>query len=856
VRAHNGTWLLGLCAALALSVPSWLPWLDPRITLWQGTPGVDDAKNHLLRTYVLGWLVSHGAWFPRWFSDLFLGYGYPLFNYYAPASYYLALVERLVLRLDVWDAYRLLGVIGTLVGAGGAYALVTDVWRRPLLGVLSAVCLIYFPYAFQVNLFRRGDMPELLGLALIPWLLLTVRRLWRAAPGPRTAGWLAMAGGVGAIEILTHNLTALFAALGAAAWALGLALEGDARRGAPRVALAGVLAVGLTSFFWLPAIAEGGAVQLEWLRDEGLNYRIWFVRSDGRSLREEHPDNRQTRGGVIDTNVHYPHQLLAPPKLSLGQAGVGALTLALTATTLATSGRRRRVGPILALVVGAAVSWLMTLAVSEPVWATLSPLSFIQFPWRWMGPLAVSLSLGAGGALAAPLATLNRGWSRSLGTAAVVGIGALVMFNSLGARDLPLVDPGTLPDRRVDGARLRRDELEDPLSMGTTSGREFMPREVELATYTRGLPRGAAVFETLYPDLEWVGGLFHPLVGQLRVQDWRSGPGWVTARVTNDGTRSPLGIHQTRLPGWRAWIDGAPAPIGVSPLIPEQQATPAFMVVDVPPGEHTVTLAFGPTTPRLIGAAVSLVTLSAATALGAATLWPRSPRGRAAVLVGVTALFAAQGLVAYRSVRPLFARPPLGDGETALMVNVAEAARVGRASISSPSGATLGPDAFVDVRFLAVTDTDAPQRGAAATARREWLYAHPPTTIAVDVRLPKGRSAWFQSSVALRPEAWETPTGDGVRLEVSVAPLDEAGVARAATVVLDEVVNPRAQTGQRRWLPVVADLSPWAGHTVRLTLHTDARADPTFDWAGWGDPVVFVRESARANLLQLRAPPR
>jgi hypothetical protein len=95
VRAHNGTWLVGLCAALALSVPSWLPWLGPRITLWQGTPGVDDAKNHLLRTYVLGWLVSHGAWFPRWFSDLFLGYGYPLFNYYAPASYYLALVERL-----------------------------------------------------------------------------------------------------------------------------------------------------------------------------------------------------------------------------------------------------------------------------------------------------------------------------------------------------------------------------------------------------------------------------------------------------------------------------------------------------------------------------------------------------------------------------------------------------------------------------------------------------------------------------------------------------------------------------------------------------------------------------------------
>jgi hypothetical protein len=66
-------------------------------------------------------------------------------------------------------------------------------------------------------------------------------------------------------------------------------------------------------------------------------------------------------------------------------------------------------------------------------------------------------------------------------------------------------------------------------------------------------------------------------------------------------------------------------------------------------------------------------------------------------------------------------------------------------------------------------------------------------------------------------------------------------------VVLDRVVNPRARTEQRRWVPVEADLSPWAGETVRLALRTDARADGFFDWAGWGNPVVAVRDFARAR---------
>ena len=48
-------------------------------------------------------------------------------------------------------------------------------------------------------------------------------------------------------------------------------------------------------------------------------------------------------------------------------------------------------------------------------------------------------------------------------------------------------------------------------------------------------------------------------------------------------------------------------------------------------------------------------------------------------------------------------------------------------------------------------------------------------------------------------------------------------------------------------MPVEVDLSAWAGQAVRLTLRTEPREELTNDWAGWANPVVAVREQARAQ---------
>ena len=76
-----------------------------------------------------------------------------------------------------------------LVSAGGVYALTVALWRRLALGVLAAVVLLYGPYVVQINIFKRGDLPEALALALDPWLLLVLLRLWLAQTWEARLGW-------------------------------------------------------------------------------------------------------------------------------------------------------------------------------------------------------------------------------------------------------------------------------------------------------------------------------------------------------------------------------------------------------------------------------------------------------------------------------------------------------------------------------------------------------------------------------------------------------------------------------------------------------------------------------------------
>jgi hypothetical protein len=869
------SWTVGLLVALVLTAPAWIPWLDPRQYLW----GVDDAKNHMIRIYHLTWLIERGVWHPRWVPDMFMGYGYPVLNFYAPIFYYLSWAFTQVLRLSVWDAFRASGVVAALISAGGVYALTVALWRRAALGVLAAVVLLYGPYVVQINIFKRGDLPEALGLALIPWLLLALMRLWLSSTPGTTLLWTVLCTLVGSAVVLSHNLTALLAGVMATVWVVYLFAVRPRWRPLLHTVVAGLVAVGLTAFFWMPAIGDGRLVQLEELwRSGGLDYRGWFIEPNGGSPRQQSEYNRQTKVGLIDLNLHYPHQLVAPPKISWSQAGLGVLAIGTTAAGAAALVRRRRRGaregetlPLAGLpLMGVALScWYLTFAQSAWLWEDVPGLPLLQFPWRLLGPLGLCVAVAGAGAFGPFLSGIERRWptrGRWLGLGLVTLVGAVTLINHLGDREFVLKPE---PDRTVDGRTVFSDEYKDLMGVGTTSNREFLPREVSIATYTLGNPRGRNVYERLYPETEWLGGLFYPLSGDVRFLGWRVAPLRLGFRVANDGeTPARIGVRQLWFPGWRAWLDGEPAKIEILPYVPEQQASLGFMVLNVPPGEHTVSVVYGPTTLHLAALLTTVATaLLAAGVLVAAGAGPRLrawTRRRGWTAWGVLAFLAlvavwreawpvvgplaAAPAPAAKQVQGVWSAPPLQRGEGTLLVNLAEAVATGRAWIDAPSGGSIGPGRHVDVRQLTVDDGDV-DRGVAATSRRQWLYQHPPSSVNVDIALPARRTIWFHSTLALDPAMWGSQVGDGVRYVVTVAPLDRRGQPAAGEKVLDQTINPLARKEQRRWVPVEADLSRWSGRTVRLTLSTDHGGDLNFDWSGWGQPMVVVRETDRERPL-------
>ena len=97
--------------------------------------------------------------------------------------------------------------------------------------------------------------------------------------------------------------------------------------------------------------------------------------------------------------------------------------------------------------------------------------------------------------------------------------------------------------------------------------------------------------------------------------------------------------------------------------------------------------------------------------------------------------------------------------------------------------------------------------------------------------------AWFTAYIALDPRAW-TLEGDGVQFRVGISD----GISYDEPLKL--LVDPRHVEGDRRWIPIAVDLSPYANRQVELILNTDAGPDrhntPDNDESLWGAPKIRI----------------
>ena len=83
VKNNVINYLVPFVLLFVLSMPAWIALVEPSINLW----GMYDARNHIVRSYLLSRAWDNGEWYPRWTSEQYGGYGYPTFNFYAPLVY-------------------------------------------------------------------------------------------------------------------------------------------------------------------------------------------------------------------------------------------------------------------------------------------------------------------------------------------------------------------------------------------------------------------------------------------------------------------------------------------------------------------------------------------------------------------------------------------------------------------------------------------------------------------------------------------------------------------------------------------------------------------------------------------------
>ncbi len=459
--------------------------------------------------------------------------------------------------------------------------------------------------------------------------------------------------------IISHNLMALVLTgllVGWLVWGfVSETLQGRRVWRSYGLALAAVaLGVGLAAYFWLPVVLEGSAVKLSNLTGLAeLNYRNFFVpfvhlfelnpRVDAGAFNGlEHrlnlgvpqwsfgllgavgiavlwvkrtldakaiqlPIQTSPLKGLVrspdDSQKPFDYSDEARPFTPPPQAGRGGKQVFTPSFLLrqkvfkSPSTGRMPVSDTLFFGLAAIALIFLILSASAPVWQTIAPLAFLQFPWRLLGPAVFCLSVLAG---------MNVFWLERLPkpVGGILAAAAVLLIIGLASPTLYVTE---WIHATVDTSVAAYQEAEvEGLQRATTFSNEYLPATVNvepgptprlLADYADGYPVNKAHIEVM-PKGVTVQVLDHGPQNDL----WE-----VNAPAAFD-----MEVLTYDFPGWTAQVDGQTVPI--TPSDPH-----GLITFPVPAGDHQVSVYLGSTPPRDLGNAITLISVVVVT-VGAVVL--------------------------------------------------------------------------------------------------------------------------------------------------------------------------------------------------------------------------------------------
>ena len=527
----------------------------------------DDQQ--IARLFLFDQALKTGQFPVRWVDGLGFGFGYPLFVFYPPLVYIIGEVYHL-LGIGFIDSVKL--VFFTSIFASGIAMYVLGRQFLGRLGALtSSVFYIFLPYR-ALDVYVRGALAESFSFVWLPLILWSFYKLNTTC----RQIYVYLSGIFLAFLMITHNLIFLPFMLILPIFIAFLIFKSPNKnlsliqRKALLISylLSLILALGLSAFFWMPALLEKKFTIVDDLLLVNLaNYNIHFV---------------------------YPQQLW---NWTWGFGGsaegladgisfkIGKLHVLVSLAALLLSGiiliknKTQNILPVVFFLLFA-LSAFMTTFYSKPIWDLISPLGYLQFPWRFLIFTGLFASILAGyfiRLLKLPIFKL---------TAAVILI-ALILWTNL-----KLFKPQSYRFDLTDEIATSSQAVNWDVS---SSSFEYVPRGLPLKT--SGL--GTNVIDIQKSDIP--SRKIAADSRKVAILNESVKPHEISFEAQANQA-SQLTINTFNFPGWQAQIDGKKIPI---------TDNNKFKLIEIfaPYGKHNFKIEFEDTLPRKAGDFITLASM-------------------------------------------------------------------------------------------------------------------------------------------------------------------------------------------------------------------------------------------------------
>lgn len=353
-------------------------------------------NTQIARVFEMGKVLKDGIFPARWVPDLGYGYGYPLFNYYAPLAYYIGGFVN-VLGFDALYSTKIMMGLGVLLSGITMYFFAKEFFGK-LGGIVSALFYVYAPY-HAVQIYVRGAVGEYFGYAFIPLIFLGMYKVFLVSfqisqtlkfknKLVHLLPWIIL-GAIGfAGVILSHNLTAMMVTPFLLFFIIALSIISYQKQHKFTIySLLFTLFLGvlLSAFYWLPAILEMKYTNVTSQLGGSADFHEHFVCLS--QLWDSSWGFGGSTAGCIDGL-----------SLKVGKLHLMVVIIGIIAVFIKNNVRTQKTIVFL-MAIFLVLSMFLTTNASRFLWEAIKPMEYIQYPWRFLAFASFFSSFLIGGML-------------------------------------------------------------------------------------------------------------------------------------------------------------------------------------------------------------------------------------------------------------------------------------------------------------------------------------------------------------------------------------------------------------------------------------------------------------------------